>query len=73
METKVEQPPSLKKRIRRFLKSVDRYGVHVGLTYKNQNCIKSVLGGISTIIARLIILSYLLNKCRNVFDQEYTL
>lgn len=60
METESTQPPSFKKKIRRFLKSIDKYGVPVSLTYKNEPCINSVLGGISTIIARVIILSYFL-------------
>ncbi len=52
---------------------MDSYGIPVSLTYKNEPCITSVLGGVATIIARLLVLTYLLVKCKSVFDQEYTL
>ena len=45
----------------------------MSLTYKNQPEIRSVLGGLSTIIARVIVFAYMLTQTRSVFKQEYTL
>jgi len=44
---------------KRFLKNIDRYGIPVGLTYKGEPEITSVVGGLATILARLLIIVYL--------------
>ncbi len=44
---------------KRFLKNIDRYGIPVGLTYKGEPEITSVVGGLATILARLVIIAYL--------------
>jgi hypothetical protein len=41
------------------LKSIDRYGIPVGLTYKSEPEITSVVGGLATILARVVIIAYL--------------
>jgi hypothetical protein len=33
---------------------------------------KSVIGGVTTIVARLIVFAYFLVECSDVFNQEYT-
>jgi hypothetical protein len=55
------------------LKGIDRYGIPVGLTYKREREITSVVGGLATILARLIIVGYLGASCKGVFDKNYTI
>lgn len=43
------------------------------LTYKSQPQIKSVVGGVATIIARLLVLAYFAKQCVGVIDNNYTL
>jgi hypothetical protein len=50
---------------------VDRYGIPVSLTYKNDPLIRSVMGGVATIIARLVIIVYVGFQCKSVFDKKY--
>ena len=57
----------------KFVKNVDVYGVPVSLTYKSEPNIKSTMGGIATILARLIVVIYLGYSCKAVFDKKYTL
>jgi hypothetical protein len=45
----------------------------VGLTYKNEPEIKSVVGGMATILARVVIVAYLGFSCKSVFDKKYTI
>jgi hypothetical protein len=58
---------------KRFLRSIDKYGIPVGLTYKNEPEITSVVGGLATILARIIIIAYLGYQCKGVFDKKYTI
>ena len=55
------------------MKEVDAYGVPVSLTYKKDHMIKSTVGGVATIVARLAVLGYLGLQCQAVIDQQYTL
>jgi hypothetical protein len=52
---------------------VDVYGRPVSLTYDKDAMVKSVIGGMTTILARLIIMVYFLFECKDVFDQSYTM
>jgi hypothetical protein len=61
------------KRCKKFLKSVDVYGVPVSMTYKSDPQIKSTVGGFATIFARLIVLGYLALQLKTVLDKVYTL
>ena len=56
-----------------FVKSVDVYGIPVGLTFNKEPQIKSTVGGYATIFSRLIVFLYLLMQCENVITQQYTL
>ncbi len=46
-----------------FLKSIDKYGIPVGLMYKSEPEIRSVVGGLATILARLIIFAFFMYQC----------
>lgn len=60
-------------RCKNLIKSLDVYGVPVTLTYKGQPQIKSVVGGVATIVARLLVLAYFALQCVGVIDNKYTL
>lgn len=47
------------KRTSNFFKSIDKYGIPVGLMYKSEPEIRSVVGGVATVLARVIILAFL--------------
>ena len=55
------------------MKGVDRYGIPVSLTYKNDPLIRSVTGGVATVLARLVIIVYLGFECKTVFDKKYSM
>lgn len=57
----------------RFLENLDTYGVPVNLTYKKNPEIKSSLGGLMTILSRLLIITYLGLKFKDVFNRKYTI
>ncbi len=57
----------------RFLQKLDTYGIPVTLTYKKNPEIRSSLGGLMTIVSRLLILAYLSLQFRNVINRKYTL
>ena len=52
---------------------IDNFGVPLSLTYKNEQCIKTFPGGIATILARLLTLSYLAIQCANVLNHNHTI
>ena len=54
------------------MKNIDRYGIPVSLTYKKQPVISSVMGGLFTILARVIVVVYLGIQCKGVLDKNYT-
>ena len=54
------------------MKSLDRYGIPVSLTYKKKPVISSVMGGVFTILARGIVIAYLCLKFQNVLNKSYT-
>jgi hypothetical protein len=56
-----------------LVKSVDSYGVPVSLTYKGDPQIKSLLGGMATIISRTLVIAYFVYQCKWVFDRDYML
>ena len=58
---------------KRFLKRIDSYGIPVGLTYKSEPEITSVVGGLATILTRAIVIAYLGAQCKGVFDKNYTI
>ena len=57
----------------RFLENLDTYGIPVNLTYKKNAEFKSSLGGLMTIISRLLILTFLGLEIKDVFRRKYTL
>lgn len=74
----IEEPKRKKsngciKNSKKFLKNIDRYGIPVGLTYKGEPEITSVVGGLATILARVVIITYLGVSCKGVFDKNYTI
>jgi hypothetical protein len=56
-----------------LIKSIDVYGVPVSLTYKSDPQIKSTVGGMATILARVAVAAFLGTQCKAVIDQKYTL
>ncbi len=56
-----------------FIKSIDEFGVTVGLTYKKDPHIKSFMGGLATVIARATIFVYFIVQMSKVFSRDYTL
>ena len=52
----------------KLLKSIDVYGVPVSLTYKREPQIKSSVGGLATIIARILVLAYICYQCSLVMN-----
>lgn len=48
---------------------MDVYGVPVSLTYKKEPQIKSTVGGIATIAARVAVAAYLAVQCEGVVNQ----
>lgn len=57
----------------RFLEKMDTYGVPVTLTYQKHSNIKSSLGGLMTIVSRLLILLFLGLQVKDVFKRKYTI
>jgi len=57
----------------RFLKKLDTYGVPVTLTYQKNPEIRSSLGGLMTILSRLLILTYLGLQFKDVVRRKYTI
>lgn len=68
-----KKAPTTRKRCKRLLKQIDHYGQPVSLTYKKEPQITSALGGLATILARLLILIFLGYECKSVIKKEYTL
>ena len=48
----------LGKSFKASIKSIDAFGIEVGLTYKGEKEIKSLAGGIPTIFAKILTLAY---------------
>jgi hypothetical protein len=71
-EANMEKKGSTMKKIRSVLKSFDTFGIPVSLTYKNKPEIRSVIGGLFTVIAILSIAIYFCIKCAGVFNRNYT-
>ena len=61
------------KKVKQLIKSVDSYGVPVSLTYKGDPQIKSVFGGLATIIARIIVISYFVYQCNKVLKRDFAI
>ena len=59
------------KKLRSLLKSIDTFGIPVSLTYKNEPEIRSVIGGLFTLVARLVIAIYFFIECIEVFNKKY--
>jgi hypothetical protein len=57
----------------RFLENFDTYGIPVNLTYQKDPEIKSSLGGLMTILSRLLILTFLGLQFKDVFNRKYTI
>ncbi len=57
----------------RFLVNVDTFGVPVNLTYQDNPEIKSSVGGLMTIISRLLILTFLGLQITDVVRRKYTI
>ena len=57
----------------RFLENLDTYGIPVNLTYQKNPDIKSSLGGLMTILSRLLIITFLGLQIKDVFRRKYTL
>jgi hypothetical protein len=55
-----------------LLKSFDTFGIPVSLTYKEKPEIRSVIGGLFTITARLAIAVYFCIACAGIFNRNYT-
>ncbi len=58
-------------KLRSLLKSVDSYGIPVSLTYKKNPEIRSVFGGLVTVLARLVVVIYFCIQCKSIIDKEY--
>ena len=56
-----------------FLQKLDSFGIPVSLTYKENPEIKSSLGGMMTILSRLLIITYLGLQFSDVIRRKYTL
>ena len=56
-----------------FLENLDTYGIPVNLTYQKNPDIKSSLGGLMTILSRLLIITFLGLQIKDVFRRKYTL
>jgi hypothetical protein len=61
------------KKVKQLIKSVDSYGVPVSLTYKGDPQIKSVFGGLATIIARIIVIAYFVYQCNKVLKRDFAI
>ena len=46
------------KKWRKLIKSIDEFGVPVNLTFKGDPFIKSMTGGLMTLVARIMVFSY---------------
>jgi hypothetical protein len=55
------------------IKSFDGFGHQIGLSYKGESTFKTLLGGICTIVGRVIIVLAILIELRQIVDQEYDL
>jgi len=56
-----------------FLKRIDMYGIPVSLTYRKSPEIKTSLGGMLTIISRLLIVVFLGLQIKDVIKRKYTI
>lgn len=52
---------------------MDNFGIPVSLTYKGDPQIKSVIGGTSTILARIMVIAYFVFQSKNVIERDYQL
>ena len=52
---------------------MDIYGHPINLTYKEHETYKSVLGGVFTIISRLLVCIYLILEFKSVVDKKSTI
>ena len=66
------KPPKYRTILQSFYHSVklmDKFGIPVSLTYKNDPHLKSFAGGLVTLLARLGVLAFLLLQCVQVFSR----
>jgi hypothetical protein len=59
-----------KRRIRKAIKSLDIYGYELNLTYKNSQKFKTTLGGIFTIMSRVLLFIYFGFLIRDIVNQK---
>ena len=59
--------------IKHAIKEADIHGIPVGLTFKNKRMIKSFPGGLATIIATTIVLTFLTLQMASVINKESTI
>jgi hypothetical protein len=64
---------SCRKRFRNFIKGIDSFGAPVSLTYKRESNIKSVFGGVISIVVRLAVIGYFIVQLQSVLNQNYTI
>ena len=69
----MKRMPMMGKQCKRVIKSFDIYGVPVSLTYKSHGEIKSMVGGVATLLARFSLLLFLVFKCQGVIQRNYTI
>ena len=60
---KKKQAKNKNGRCNQMLKKVDVYGVPVSLVYKKEPFIKSTVGGVATVLARVAVVAYLGLQC----------
>lgn len=63
----------LMSQMRSILKNIDSYGIPVSLTYKKKPEIRSVIGGLFTIIAWVGITIYFFIECSGIYNKDYTI
>ncbi len=61
------------KRLRKLIKSIDEFGVPVNLTFKGDPFIKSMTGGLMTLVARIMVFSYFIYQLSRVIRSDYSL
>ena len=58
------------KRFSTFIKNMDHYGYPVTLTYKNDTEYKSILGGIVTLMFRIIVLTFVIFQMNDIIRKK---
>ncbi|CDW78785.1 UNKNOWN [Stylonychia lemnae] len=66
----LKQKRNLGKALQKAVKSMDVFGIPVSLTYKNEPRIKSMTGGLATLLMRGGVLGYLLYQCVDVLKRK---